>query len=212
MSHPVRINMELTRFIAPLALAVAFIIVMFWILHALISHKGKMEQTEVMQTVDFVRLSRAFELETKVRTPPKMPEKPPPAPAAPSQAVQQVTAPTPMALNLSNMSAENTVSVKAGFGLSTGDGEYLPIVKVAPMYPPGAQARGQEGWVLLEFTVTESGSVIDATVVESQPPGVFDEAAKRAVLKFKYKPRVENGKPTAVKHVQHLISFKMDKK
>ncbi|WP_366511321.1 energy transducer TonB [Stenotrophobium rhamnosiphilum] len=48
--------------------------------------------------------------------------------------------------------------------------------------------------------------------MEAQPPNVFNEAAKRAVLKFKYKPRVENGKPVSVPHVQHLISFKMEKK
>lgn len=201
------------RFAGPLLISLAIITVMFWILHALISHgKGAHLKDDNMQTIDFVRLNRAFELEVKVRTPPKIPDKPEPAPAAPSQQMQAVAAPTPTALNMSNMSIENTTSVKAGFGLSTGDGEYLPIVKVAPMYPPGAQARGQEGWVLLEFTVTESGAVTDATVVESQPPGVFDEAAKRAVLKFKYKPRVENGKPIAVQHIQHLISFKMDKK
>lgn len=204
---------DAVRFAIPLGLAAAFIIVMFWVLHALITHgKGMGQKIENMQTIDFVRLNRAFELETKVRTPPKMPEKPEPAPATPTQQIQAVSAPTPTAVNISNMSLENTTSVKAGFGLSTGDGEYLPIVKVAPMYPPGAQARGQEGWVLLEFTVTESGSVTDADVVEAQPPGVFDEAAKRAVLKFKYKPRVENGKAVAVHHVQHLISFKMDKK
>jgi protein TonB len=208
-----QVRENLQRFIGPLAVALVIIIGMFWILHSLISHgKGLGQKADNMQTIDFVRLNRAFELETKVRTPPKMPDKPEPAPAAPSQQMQAVSAPTPSALNISNMSIENTTSVKAGFGLSTGDGEYLPIVKVAPMYPPGAQARGQEGWVLLEFTVTESGSVIDASVVESQPPGVFDEAAKRAVLKFKYKPRVENGKPVAAHHIQHLISFKMDKK
>ena len=208
-----RATTDLKRFFAPMALSLVFIVVMFWILHTLITHgKGLGPHADNLQTIDFVRLNRAFELEVRVRTPPKMPEKPAPAPATPTQQMQAVSAPTLSAVNISNMSLENTTSVKAGFGLSTGDGEYLPIVKVAPMYPPGAQSRGQEGWVLLEFTVTESGSVTDAVVVEAQPPGVFDEAAKRAVLKFKYKPRVENGKPIAVQHIQHLISFKMDKK
>jgi protein TonB len=203
----------LLRFAVPLLLATVFIVVMFWVLYGLISHgKGGHNASDNMPTVDFVRLNRAFELETRVRTPPKMPEKPAPAPATPSQTVQMSAAPTPSAVNIGNMSLENTTAVKAGFGLASGDGEYLPIVKVAPMYPPSAQARGQEGWVLVEFTVTQSGSVTDPVVVESQPPGVFDEAAKRAVTKFKYKPRVENGKPIAVQHVQHLITFKMDKK
>lgn len=209
----VKYKQNVTRFSMPLLMATVFIVGMFWVMHALINHgKGLGAKADTLPTIDFVRLNRAFELETKVRTPPKMPEKPEPAPSTPTQQVQAISAPTPTTLNISNMSLENTTSVKAGFGLSTGDGEYLPIVKVAPMYPPGAQARGQEGWVLLEFTVTVSGTVTDAVVIEAQPPNVFNEAAKRAVLKFKYKPRVENGKPVSVPHVQHLISFKMEKK
>ena len=65
--------------------------------------------------------------------------------------------------------------------------------------------------MLLEFTVTETGSVEDPKVIEAQPAGTFDEAAKKAELKFKYKPRVDNGKPVRVPHVQHLITFKIDK-
>jgi periplasmic protein TonB len=49
-------------------------------------------------------------------------------------------------------------------------------------------------------------------VIESQPKGIFDEAAMKAVLKFKYKPRVENGRAVAVPGVQHVITFKLDKK
>jgi len=109
------------------------------------------------------------------------------------------------------MSLENSTQVKANFGLASTDGEYLPIVKVAPMYPARAQSQGTEGWVLLSFTVTEVGSVTDPKVLEAQPPGVFDEAAKKAVLKFKYKPRVEGGKAIAVPNVQHLIRFELDK-
>jgi protein TonB len=203
----VRTAQDLFRFVVPLLLGTAFVVVMFWVLHGLISHgKGPNKAEDNLPTVDFVRLNRAFDLEVKQRTPPKMPEKPEPSPSAPSQQVQMAAAPAPSAVNIGNMALE------AGFGLASSDGEYLPIVKVAPMYPPSAQARGQEGWVLLEFTVTVSGSVADPVVIESQPPGVFDEAAKRAVIKFKYKPRVESGKAKAVSHVQHLITFKMDKK
>ena len=57
----------------------------------------------------------------------------------------------------------------------------------------------------------EAAVDVIATFVEAQPPGVFDDAAKKAVLKFKYKPRVEGGKPVAVPNVQHLIAFKIEK-
>src|SRR5690606_29076029 len=48
--------------------------------------------------------------------------------------------------------------------------EYLPLVKVAPTYPPEAAAAGLEGYVIVEFTVNEEGSVEDLFIVESSSP------------------------------------------
>ena len=90
------------------------------------------------------------------------------------------------------------------------DGEYLPIVKVAPVYPRRAAARGIEGYVLVEFTVTATGSVRDPLVVEAKPPGVFDRAATDAALKFKYKPKVLNGEGMDVQGVRNLIRFELE--
>jgi protein TonB len=200
------------RFIPPFLVASVLIFSLFWMLYALIATSGgAIGNTETLPTVDFLRLSKNFELETRDRRPPpEMPDKPEAPPEVPIQQTQ-IQGPTNTAFNI-NMSLENTTQVKSNFGLSSTDGEYLPIVKVAPMYPARAQTQGIEGWVLLKFTVTEAGAVADPVVLESQPPGVFDEAARKAVLKFKYKPRVENGKPIAVPNVQHLIRFEIDKK
>ena len=46
------------------------------------------------------------------------------------------------------------ISLEGGLALESGDGEYLPIVKVAPVYPRRALQRGIEGFVIVEFTVT----------------------------------------------------------
>lgn len=89
------------------------------------------------------------------------------------------------------------------------DGEYLPIVKVKPVYPRRAQQRGIEGYVLLEFVVTTSGAVRDPVVVESKPPGIFDRAAIQAALKFKYRPKIANGEPMEVSGVRNLIRFEL---
>jgi len=200
------------RFVIPLLLGSVAMFSLFWLLYALIkSTTGVHGSGEILPTVDFVRLAKNFEIESRERKPPpEMPDRPDAPPEVP---VQQTQIQGPTANNVSiNMSLENTTQVKSNFGLSSTDGEYLPIVKVAPMYPARAQSQGIEGWVLLSFTVTEAGGVTDPKVLESQPSGVFDEAAKKAVMKFKYKPRVENGKPIAVPNVQHLIRFELDKK
>ncbi len=96
--------------------------------------------------------------------------------------------------------------IRPGF---VADGDYLPIVKVKPVYPRRAQQRGIEGYVLLEFVVTTSGAVRDPVVIEASPPGIFDRSAIQAALKFKYKPRVANGERMEVSGVRNLILFKL---
>ena len=68
-----------------------------------------------------------------------------------------------------------------------------PIVRINPMYPRDAQFRGLEGWVKLEFTITEVGTVKNPKVIEADPPRVFNREALRAILKWKFKPRVIDG-------------------
>lgn len=198
-------------FLVPFGLACTLMVGLFWLLHALIaSSESTHSDAEVLPTVDFLRLAKNFEIESRDRKPPpEMPDKPEAPPEIPIQQVQ-IQGPTNTAVNI-NMSLENSTQVKSSFGLSSTDGEYLPIVKVAPMYPARAQSQGIEGWVLLKFTVTEAGAVVDPVVLDAQPPTIFDEAARKAVMKFKYKPRVENGRPIAVPNVQHLIRFELEK-
>ena len=90
------------------------------------------------------------------------------------------------------------------------DGEYLPIVRVSPIYPRKALTRGIEGYVLVEFVVTETGTVRNPVVLFADPPGFFERAAVTAVLKFKYKPKVAGGKPVAVSGVRSRIVFEME--
>ncbi len=200
------------RFIPAAFMGASLIIGMFWLLHALITHSsvaaGKLE---ILPTIDFVRLKKSFEVETRERKPPpQLPQKEA-APEIPTQRMS-VDGPVSAAVNIGQIKVDKDVAKNTGFALSASDGEYLPIVKVAPLYPESAASRGIEGYVLLEFTVTETGATTDPVVIEAQPSSVFDDAAKKAVLKFKYKPRVENGKPMRVTGVRQVITFKLDKK
>ena len=92
----------------------------------------------------------------------------------------------------------------------TASDDVLPIVKVAPVYPSDAILKNTEGDVLIEFVVTEMGTVRDPVILDAEPPGVFDQAAIDAVLKFKYKPKVVDGKPTETAGVRHRIVFEIN--
>jgi TonB family protein len=63
-----------------------------------------------------------------------------------------------------------------------------PIVRIAPNYPLEASQDGVEGYVVLNFTVTPQGKVKEIEVVESSPEGVFDDAATKALAKWRYSP------------------------
>lgn len=87
--------------------------------------------------------------------------------------------------------------------------EYAPTVKVAPIYPPEAALACVEGWVLLEFKVTNRGAVRDPIVIEASHPGVFDRAAIQAVRAFRYMPKTVNGVAVEVRGVRYLVPFRL---
>ena len=155
--------------------------------------------------VDFVRLKKDSEVETKER---ERPEKPKPLekPVQKNLEVSQLDSPAPpdfqfdmpdMALP-SALSDGPQISLPV-FGLAKTNMEpnrnVMPISRVNPRYPRSAQRRGIEGHVVLQFTITQTGTVTDIKVVDSIPPNVFDDAAKRALARWKFKPKVVNNKP-----------------
>jgi TonB family protein len=93
--------------------------------------------------------------------------------------------------------------------VSASGEEFLPIVKVAPIYPPRAAARGLEGYVVISYTVNETGSTENFAVVESTS-SLFDEASIDSARKYKYRPRLENGVPVAVHGVTTRIIYELE--
>ena len=80
----------------------------------------------------------------------------------------------------------------------------------APEFPRRALRLGVEGTVRLEFDIAADGSVLDPYVVESNPPGVFDRNAIKAVRKALYEAPTYNGTSVKVNNVQIDLTFKLD--
>lgn len=199
------------RYLFGLSFAVVVTFALLWGMQALISG-GNNALTEAPRgnVLDFIRLKKEQDVTKKERKPQK-PAKPKTPPPPMEQPQMQQANPNADAVSTSfaaNVQADTALG--GGLSLDTGDGDYLPIVKVAPIYPRRAQSRGIEGYVIVEFVVTKSGSVRDAKVVESNPESIFDQAAMDAALKFKYKPRVVDGVAMEVAGVQNKISFQID--
>jgi protein TonB len=195
------------RYIFGLVLGLITTFLLFMIMQSVISSdRNPFTDGFDGKIVDIVRLDEDQEIEIKKRKPPKPPppdEPPPdmPRPDFDNSAVSQ-------GVDIGAVNVDINLNV-GGIGGFSSDGDYLPIVKVAPVYPRRAQTRGIEGYVLLEFIVTATGAVENPTVIESKPSGIFDRAAISAALKFKYKPKVVNGEPMAVAGVRNRITFEL---
>ncbi|ROR98839.1 outer membrane transport energization protein TonB [Sinobacterium caligoides] len=96
-------------------------------------------------------------------------------------------------------------------GITDVDGEFLPIVKVQPIYPRRAASRGTEGYCIVEYTVTKNGSIRDPIPVDCQPGSIFNRASVKAALKFKYKPRVIDGVAQDVPGVRNKFTYQLAK-
>lgn len=84
----------------------------------------------------------------------------------------------------------------------------IPLMRSQPEYPRSALAKRQRGFVEMHLRVGPDGSVLDVTVVRSEPEGVFDESAVKAVRKWKFKPKVVGGQPVETAGKQ-LIEYNL---
>jgi protein TonB len=79
--------------------------------------------------------------------------------------------------------------------------------RVPPGYPELARQAGVQGKVLLQAVIREDGTVGDITVLESSAARLgFDEAAVKAVSRWRYKPGLQDGKPVDA-HFTILVDF-----
>ena len=158
--------------------------------------------------LEFVRVKQNEALNTEDYTPEKPPKPPETPPETPPQDLDNID-PSAPSINVPPPTVNADTSIGGPGGMNIAEGDYLPIVRVAPVYPARALSRGLEGYVDLQFTVTTAGTVRDPVVIFSTS-SLFERAATRAVLKFKYKPRVVDGVPVDVPNVKTRITFKIE--
>ncbi len=192
---------------------------LFWLMHFMISNDQKvLKKSDTLHMVDFVRLKQKQIFETKSRQKPekKALEK---KPVTPKMTVSKnsIQADSPNiempALDIPIQPGRFSGSVLSGLKMSSGiamGSELIPLVRIPPKYPMRAAMGRIEGWVKVKFTITETGTVKDATVAESKPPRVFDRAALRAIVKWKFKPKMVDGKAVSQRALQ-LLEFRLVK-
>ena len=183
---------------------------LFLLMHTLIATADRtVDESEATRIADITMSETRIETNVKEQKPEKVedPEEPPPPPDQP--AAQEFDAASRLAVNMA-ATPKQEVQLSSGLGLSASDGEYLPIVKVAAIYPRRAQARSITGYCIVEYTVTTTGATRDPVATDCSPAGLFEDASVKAALKFKYKPRVIDGEPVEVVGVRNRFLYELE--
>jgi len=183
---------------------------LFWVMQYLIATADRsLNQDKSGTMLDFVRIKRDESIERRQRKPekPPPPEAPPPQPPTPQLDSLDPSVDT---IAIAAVPVETDIEMTGGFSLGIGEGDYLPIVKVAPIYPNRALTRGIEGFCVVQYTVTSLGTTKDPVVIENQcTSSLFHRASLNAALKFKYKPRILDGQAVEVPGVQNKFTYEI---
>ncbi len=196
---------DVRRLLRIVLLSVLVTVALFFLMHRMIYRETPDLLSEERRRVADI-LMEDIEITTNIDDElpdkPDEPEEEPPEPELPD--IEEIE----IDQDIDMSAGRGGVEISLGGGLSS-DGEYLPIVKVAPIYPRVAQTRGIEGHCIVSYTVTISGSVRDPTVVDCSSP-VFRNTSVRASLRFKYKPRVIDGEPVEVRGVLNRFIYELE--
>jgi protein TonB len=194
--------------------------VLLFRLDSFLVSKPKVYETQGsrVKLLDFVRVEPNDYVQVKER---RLPRKPPPAKRPPPPPKVQVQSDVAVETSPLDFDMPN---IEVGFGGSgpylgawrgparagpNQDGDVIPIVRIAPQYPRQALLEGIEGWVRIEFVINPDGTVADPNIMEAEPPRIFNTSALRAILRWKFKPRIVDGKPVPRRGVQ-VIEFKLE--
>lgn len=185
---------------------------LFWLMHTLISGGANvLRSDDDTVALDFIQVDQDEIENLRKRTPPPKPEppkKPPPPPKVtvsdpdrPQQRVPDIEMPK---ISLGIASGQGPYLGNWAAGDPGAEGDVIPIVTIEPQFPREALINGIEGWVEIEFTIEPDGSVSNPRVIASNPRRIFDRNAIRAIYKWKFKPRIVDGKPVARQATQRL--------
>lgn len=197
------------RWIVSMALALLITLGLFYVMQALIATGAQLEQrVTVVKMVDATMPEIEMEVVREVEKPQPIEQLDTPPPDVPDRQMNMDSGPS-LSIQRAAVNIDADLNI-GGASISITDGEMLPLVNVTPQYPTRAASRGIEGWCQVAFTVTETGGVRDVYVVDAEPAGIFDSSSIRAAEKFKFQPKVVDGKGVEVPNVQYVFRYQLE--
>lgn len=91
---------------------------------------------------------------------------------------------------------------------SVSDRDAQPLVRIEPQYPMRAAERGVEGSCWVRFDVTPDGTPTNIDIFRCDS-SLFERASIRAVERWRYNPKVQDGVPVARRGVETRFDFRL---
>ena len=203
--------MIFARWLVSMAMATGITLGLFYFMQALIATGERFDQrVNVVKIVDATMPDIELEVIEEIDKPELIEEVVQDTPDTPEKQINLDSGPS---LNIERASVDIDTNLSLdNASISATDGDYLPLVAIAPQYPTRAAQRGIQGWCLVSFTVDGMGNVVEDTinVVDAEPASIFDRSSIRAAARFKFQPRVVDGQGVEVPGVQYLFIYQLE--
>jgi len=116
-------------------------------------------------------------------------------------------APAPRAV-VKAAAPQRAAGTRTQFGFDEVDQKPVSLATLKPNYPYKAKRMGIEGYVTVQFLVDRNGKTQSLKIVEARPRGVFDEAVRKTVPRWRFKPGKKAGQPVDT-WVEMTIRFEL---
>ncbi len=203
--------MIFVRWLVSMAMATGITLGLFYFMQALIATGERFDQrVNVVKIVDATMPEIELEVIEEIDKPELIEEVVQDTPDTPEKQINLDSGPS---LNIERASVEIDTNLSLdNASISATDGDYLPLVAIAPQYPTRAAQRGIEGWCLVAFTVDGMRNVVEETITvdDSEPESNYDPSSLRAATRFKFQPRVVDGQGVEVPGVQYLFRYQLE--
>ena len=203
--------MIVIRWALSMVMAAGITLGLFYFMQALIATGAQLDQrVTVVKIVDATMPEIELEVIEEIDKPEPIQDDTEVVEEVPDRQVNLSDGPS---LNIERASIELDTGLQlSNASISATDGDFLPLVAIAPQYPTLAAQRGIEGWCLVSFTVNGLGNVEEESivVVDAEPSNIFDRSSIRAATRFKFQPRVVDGQGVAVEGVQYVFRYELE--
>jgi protein TonB len=195
-----------SNFITSIASGTGITLALFYVMQTLISiQPGVIKEPTRGMELHWVRVPPAEQppVSPWERVPDKIDEPPPIPEAASNDPGDGVT------ISVPGNPPPPPPGPKGGITFGNTDAMLVNIIRVKPVYPPIAEAKGLEGYVVVQFDVMANGTVTNVTVVESSNR-VFEKSARDAAERFRYRARVVDGVPQPTYGIRYAFRYDME--